>query len=33
MGQNARALAERQFDRRLLAAQLEQVFQDVVTHA
>jgi glycosyltransferase involved in cell wall biosynthesis len=32
MGENARVLAERQFDRRLLAAQLEQVFQDVVTH-
>jgi glycosyltransferase involved in cell wall biosynthesis len=30
MGENARALAERQFDRRLLAAQFEQVLQDAV---
>jgi glycosyltransferase involved in cell wall biosynthesis len=30
MGENARALAERQFDRRLLAAQLEQVLKDAV---
>jgi glycosyltransferase involved in cell wall biosynthesis len=30
MGENARALAERQFDRRLLAAQLEQVLEDAV---
>jgi glycosyltransferase involved in cell wall biosynthesis len=32
MGENARALAERQFDRRLLAAQLEQVLKNAVTH-
>lgn len=32
MGENARALAERQFDRRILAAQLEQVLKDAVTH-
>jgi len=32
MGQNARSLAERQFDRRILAAQLEQVLQDAVIH-
>jgi glycosyltransferase involved in cell wall biosynthesis len=32
MGENARALAERQFDRRILAAQLEQVLQNAVTH-
>ncbi len=32
MGENARALAERQFDRRLLAAQLEQVLTNVVMH-
>jgi glycosyltransferase involved in cell wall biosynthesis len=30
MGENARALAERQFDRRLLATQLEQVLQNAV---
>ncbi len=30
MGENARALAERQFDRRLLAARLEKVLLDVV---
>jgi glycosyltransferase involved in cell wall biosynthesis len=32
MGENARALAERQFDRRMLAAQLEQVLTNAVTH-
>jgi len=32
MGQNARALAERQFDRRLLAGQLEDVLKNAVHH-
>jgi glycosyltransferase involved in cell wall biosynthesis len=32
MGENARALAERQFDRRILAAQLEQVLKNAVTY-
>jgi glycosyltransferase involved in cell wall biosynthesis len=32
MGENARALAERQFDRRLLAAQLEEVLKNAVDH-
>jgi glycosyltransferase involved in cell wall biosynthesis len=32
MGENARALAERQFDRRILAAQLEKVLQNTVDH-
>ncbi|MCX5647202.1 MAG: glycosyltransferase family 4 protein [Phycisphaerae bacterium] len=32
MGENARALAERQFDRRILAAQLEQVLKNAVIH-
>ena len=32
MGENARNLAERQFDRRILAAQFEQVLKDAVTH-
>ncbi len=32
MGANARALAERQFDRRILAAQLEQALTNAVTH-
>jgi glycosyltransferase involved in cell wall biosynthesis len=32
MGENARALAERQFDRRILAAQLEEVLKNAVDH-
>jgi glycosyltransferase involved in cell wall biosynthesis len=30
MGQNARALAEREFDRRILAERLERVLMDLV---